>query len=58
MSVLFPEKPIKWGNNKADVVIMLMVSMDDKQSMEPIMDLIMQGINNKDWFISKMTEVG
>lgn len=58
VSVLFPEKPIKWGNNKADVIIMLMVSKNDKQSMEPIMDLIMQGINNKDWFISKMTEVG
>lgn len=58
VSVLFPEKTIKWGNNKADVIVMLMVSKDDKQSMEPIMDLIMQGINNKDWFISKMTEVG
>ncbi len=58
VSVLFPEKPIKWGKNKADVIIMLMVSKNDKHSMEPIMDLIMQGINNKDWFISKMTEVG
>lgn len=57
ISILIPGKQIYWGNNKVDVVVMLMVAEKDKKTIEPIMELIMQGVNNKDWFIDKMTEV-
>lgn len=57
IAVLILDKPIKWGNNKVDVVSLLMVREEDKKIVESFMNLIMHGINNKDWFISKMMEV-
>ncbi len=57
ISILIPGKQIYWGNNKVDVVVMLMVAEKDKKTIEPIMELIMQGVNNKDWFLDKMMEV-
>lgn len=54
---LASDKQIYWGNNKVDVVVMLMVAEKDKKTIEPIMELIMQGVNNKDWFLDKMMEV-
>lgn len=57
ISVLILDKPIEWGNNKVDVISLLMVRDKDKKTVEPFMNLIMEGINNKEWFISKMMEV-
>lgn len=57
ISILLLDKPIEWGNNKADIISLLMVREEDKKTVEPFMNLIMQGINNKDWFISKIMEV-
>lgn len=57
IAVLILDKPIKWGNNKVDIVSLLMVRDEDKKVVESFMNLIMHGINNKDWFISKMMEV-
>lgn len=57
ISILILDKPIEWGNNKADVISLLMIKDTDKAIVEPFMNLIMQGIENKEWFISKMMEV-
>lgn len=34
-----------------------MIREDEAQEVEPVMKLIMQGIEDKEWFISKMLEV-
>lgn len=57
ISVLILDRPVEWNNNKADVISLLMISENDKKKIEPFMDLIMYGIKNKEWFISRMMEV-
>lgn len=56
ISVAILAKPINWGNNRVDVIALLMVNRNDQRIVEPFMNLIMQGINDKDWFIAKMME--
>jgi mannitol/fructose-specific phosphotransferase system IIA component (Ntr-type) len=51
------DQPVEWGNQKADIIILLMIREDETQKVEPMMKLIMQGIENKEWFLSKMLEV-
>lgn len=57
ISILILDKPVDWGNNKVDIISLLMVCEKDKEKIEPFMNMIMQGIKNKEWFISKMMEV-
>jgi len=54
---LLLDQPVEWGNQKADIIILLMIREDETQKVEPMMKLIMQGIENKEWFLSKMLEV-
>lgn len=56
ISVLILDKPIDWGNNKVDVISLLMIRNEDKQILKPFMNLVMKGIKNKKWFINKMME--
>lgn len=56
ISVAVLAKPIYWGNNHIDVIALLMVNHDDRKMVEPFMNLIMQGIKDKDRFIAKMME--
>lgn len=56
IAVAVLDKSIYWGNNRVDIVAMLMIKQDDKKNVEPFMNLIMRGINDKEWFISKMME--
>ncbi|VYU48010.1 putative licABCH operon regulator [Enterococcus casseliflavus] len=57
ISILLLDQPVEWGNQKADIIILLMIREDETQKVEPMMKLIMQGIENKEWFLSKMLEV-
>lgn len=54
--ILILDKPITWDKQKVDIIIFLMVREDGEQ-VESIMKLVMQGIEDKNWFISKMMEV-
>lgn len=56
IAVAVLDKSINWGNNRVDIIAMLMIKHDDKKVVEQFMNLIMRGINNKEWFISKMME--
>jgi activator of the mannose operon (transcriptional antiterminator) len=56
-SVLILDRPIDWGNQKVDIIVLLMIREDEVQEVESIMKLIMKGIEDKEWFISKMLEV-
>lgn len=56
-SVLILDRPVDWGNQKVDIIVLLMIREDEAQEVEPVMKLIMQGIEDKEWFISKMLEV-
>lgn len=57
IAVAILDKPVNWGNNRVDIIAMLMIKRTDKKIVEPFMNLIMHGIKNKEWFISKMMEV-
>lgn len=57
ISIVILDKPIDWGNQKVDVIVLLMIEEERIGEMEPVMKLVMQGIENKNWFISKMMEV-
>lgn len=57
VSILILDKAIDWGIEKVDVVVLLLISQKDTKQVEAVMDLIMRGIEDKDWFISKMMEV-
>lgn len=57
ISILILDKPIPWGNQKVDVIILLLIREDNVKEIESVMKLIMQGIEDKNWFISKMLEV-
>ena len=56
-SVLILDRPVDWSNQKVDIIVLLMIREDEAQEVEPVMKLIMQGIEDKEWFISKMLEV-
>jgi len=57
VSILILDKPMPWGNQKVNIVIFLMIREEEVKKIEPVMKLVMQGIEDKDWFISKMLEV-
>lgn len=57
VSILILDKSIDWGLEKVDVIVLLLISQEDTKQVEAIMELVMRGIENKDWFISKMMEV-
>ncbi|MFT8704281.1 transcription antiterminator [Bifidobacterium aquikefiricola] len=57
IGVAILDKSIDWMSNRADVVALLMIKKEDRKSVEPFMNVIMNGINNKDWFISRMMEI-
>ncbi|WP_334333089.1 BglG family transcription antiterminator [Companilactobacillus sp. HBUAS59544] len=57
ISILILDKPIYWGTAKVDVVALLMIQKNDNAYIEPFMNLLMKGIEDKSWFISKMMEV-
>lgn len=48
-------KPIKWGANKVDIICLIAVRKHKK--IDQIIDLIMQGIENKDKFKDQIKEV-
>lgn len=56
-SILILDRPVDWSNQKVDIIVLLMIREDEAQEVEPVMKLIMQGIKDKEWFISKMLEV-
>ena len=53
IDVLILDKPIDWDRKKVEIIILLIVPEGFK-GLEPIMRLIIRGINNKEWFISKI----
>jgi len=57
ISILILDKPINWGNQKVDIIVLLMIKEEEVRKVEPVMELVMQGIEDKNWFISKMMEV-
>lgn len=57
ISIIILDKSIPWGNQKVDVIVLLIIREDDVKEIEPVMKLVMQGIEDKNWFISKMLEV-
>jgi activator of the mannose operon (transcriptional antiterminator) len=57
VTILILDKPVLWGKQKADIIVFLMIREEEIQHVEPIMELVMQGIKEKEWFISKMMEV-
>lgn len=57
ISILILDKPIDWDSQKVDVIVLLMIREEDVKKVEPVMKLVMQGIEDKHWFISKMLEV-
>lgn len=57
ISILVLDKPILWGSQKVDIIILLMIREEEVKEIEPVMKLVMQGIEDKSWFISKMLEV-
>lgn len=57
ISILILDKPIQWDNQKVDIVILLMIKEGDMNKVENIMKLVMRGIKDKEWLISKMLEL-
>lgn len=57
ISILILDKPIKWGNQSVDIIVLLMIKENDLKEVEEMMRLIMKGIEDKEWFINKMLEV-
>lgn len=55
ISAVILDQPIDWGGKKVEIIVLLMVPMGFR-GLEPIMRSIIRGINNKEWFISKMIE--
>jgi transcriptional antiterminator len=56
LAVSILNKPIKWGNNKTNVVCLLMITSKDRKLVEPFMEIIMKGIEDKEWFKKEMME--
>ncbi len=57
ISILLLDKPIYWGNHLVDVIVLLMIKEEETQEVESMMKLIMHGVEEKEWFKSKMLEV-
>lgn len=57
ISILILDKPINWGNQKVDIIVLLIIKEEEVRKVEPVMELVMQGIEDKNGFISKMMEV-
>ena len=57
ISILVLDKPLQWAHQKVDIIVLLMIREEDVKQVESVMKLIMQGIEDKNWFISKMMEV-
>ncbi|GAA3011344.1 BglG family transcription antiterminator [Tetragenococcus solitarius] len=57
VSILILDKAITWGNQLVDVIALLLIREKDVEKVEPVMNLLMRGIEDKTWFISKMMEV-
>lgn len=57
IAIAILKKPIKWGNNKVDIVCLLMMKDSDKNTLEPFMSLIMEGMDKKDSFLKKIMEL-
>lgn len=56
IAVFILDKPIHWSGHKVDVVCLLMVRGKSKDILEPFMRMVMRGIEDKEWFKSKMKE--
>ena len=57
ISVLVLDKPVIWDNQKVDVIVLLMIREEDMKELEAMMELVMRGITDKEWFITKMLEI-
>lgn len=57
ISILILDKAIFWGNQMVDIIILLLIREEDVEKVEPVMNLIMKGVRDKNWFISKMMEI-
>ena len=57
ISVLVLDKPVIWDNQKVDVIVLLMIREEDMKEVEAMMELVMRGITDKEWFITKMLEI-
>lgn len=51
------DKPVLWDNQKVDVMVLLMIKEEDMKEVEAMMELVMKGITDKEWFITKMLEI-
>lgn len=51
-------RPIEWGNHKADIICLLMINSKDRDEVEPFMKMVMNGIKNKNWFKKKVMKIG
>ncbi|MGX7132069.1 BglG family transcription antiterminator [Enterococcus songbeiensis] len=56
ISILILDNSIAWMNQKVDVIVLLMIREEDAKEVESVMKLVMHGIEDKEWFISKMLE--
>ncbi|MDF7639250.1 PRD domain-containing protein [Lactobacillus sp. ESL0791] len=57
IAIYVSDKPIAWDGHQVDVVSLLMIRNEDKAAVEPFMNLVMRGINDKEWFISIVKEI-
>ncbi|RCX15159.1 transcriptional antiterminator [Vagococcus fluvialis] len=57
ISILILDKPVLWDNQKVDVMVLLMIKEEDMKEVEAMMELVMKGITDKEWFITKMLEI-
>lgn len=57
ISILILDKAIQWEQQKVDIIALLMIREEDAGKVEEVMKVIMEGMKDKRWFISKMIEV-
>lgn len=57
VSIVALDDPIKWGSHSVDIVALLMIKAEDSSKLEGVMQFLMNGIDDKNWFISKLMEV-
>ncbi|WP_251713241.1 BglG family transcription antiterminator [Lactococcus ileimucosae] len=55
ISAVVLNNPISWGGKEVDIIVLLMVP-ENYKTMEPVMKMIIRGMSDKEWFISKMIE--